>query len=360
MSDPFMLAIGLLTHLKASPPAAKPNPPKELGAGFVEATEPVLCQSPIALPSVSRVENSEPEFSPVGRNPSASWLDRQLFEGLPSESFRPRDAAGIAAHAWEVFADTSVADPVTYLPTAQSRPLSGPQMYQQRLAALRSGQTYTRIAVDSFASWWRDATDQPTYEQWKGLLASEARAIARGKGANRLAILLGDSISMWFPQERLPKGPLWLNQGISGDTSRGILSRLSALSATQPDTIYLLAGINDLRRGARDDEILWNHRQIVRRLREDHPQAEIIVQSILPTRLGTISNQRIRRLNREIAAIAQQEGAIYLDMHSQFIDPAGALRPELTTDGLHLNRQGYEIWRSALLRSQSWKVLSDS
>ena len=107
---------------------------------------------------------------------------------------------------------------------------------------------------------------QLTYEDWKNLLALEAKAITKGQGANHLSILVGDSLSMWFPTEKLPAGKLWLNQGISGDTSGGILKRLAAFSATRPDIIYIMAGINDLRKGASDETILRNHRRIIRSL----------------------------------------------------------------------------------------------
>ncbi|QFS45495.1 G-D-S-L family lipolytic protein [Nostoc sphaeroides CCNUC1] len=237
-------------------------------------------------------------------------------------------------------------------PNAQPAGLSltsGNQLYYQRLAALKTGQIYTRVNSDSLQSLWESIKKrQLTYDDWKSLLALEARAIAQGQGANHLSILVGDSLSMWFPREKLPAGKLWLNQGISGDTSSGVLKRLGAFSATRPDVIYVMAGINDLRKGASDDTILRNYRRIIRRLRQTHPKAQIIVQSILPTRLAKISNSRIRHINIQLTLIAKQQGANYLNIYSWFTDMEGNLRPELTTDGLHLSQEGYDVWRSAL------------
>ncbi|MBD2437233.1 SGNH/GDSL hydrolase family protein [Nostoc sp. FACHB-110] len=226
--------------------------------------------------------------------------------------------------------------------------VSGYQLYYQRLAALKTGQIYTRTYEDGKSSAEANKKHQLTYEDWKSLLALEAKAVTKGQGKNYLSIMVGDSLSMWFPPEKLPSGKLWLNQGISGDTSGGILKRLSAFSATRPEMIYVMAGINDLRKGLSDETILNNHRQIIRNLRKAHPKTQIIVQSILPTNLPTISNQRIRKINLQLALIAQQEGANYLNIHGWFTDFEGNLRPELTTDGLHLSREGYDVWRSAL------------
>jgi lysophospholipase L1-like esterase len=92
-----------------------------------------------------------------------------------------------------------------------------------------------------------------------------------------------------------------------------------------------MAGTNDLRQGATDQVILDNLRQIVRRLRLNHPQSQVIVQSILPTRLSVIPSERIRNLNQQIAVIAKQEGIGYLNLHTLFADGQGQLRQDLTT-----------------------------
>lgn len=239
------------------------------------------------------------------------------------------------------------------------QPASGNELYYQRIAALKAGEIYTRLP---------DATSQPlpmsakkrqlTYEDWKNLLVLEARAMAKGQGRNHLSILVGDSLSMWFPKDKLPAGELWLNQGISGDTSSGILKRLSAFSQTNPQVIYIMAGINDLLKGATDEQILQNHRRIIRYLHQVHPQTQIIIESILPTRLSIVPNSRIRNLNQQLALIAKQEGANFLNLYDFFTDYQGKLREDFTTDGLHLKPAGYNIWYSALDQVETKLALS--
>jgi lysophospholipase L1-like esterase len=234
--------------------------------------------------------------------------------------------------------------------TAIIVPRSGIQLYAQRLNALRAGRLYTRLPANSFYAEWRQAAGHPSYDQWRQLLALEARAAARGKGHRNLAVMVGDSLSQWFPVDRLPNQQLWLNQGISGDTTSGILKRLSLFSAANAETIYLMAGVNDLKRGASDREILRNINQIIQRLKQQNPDAQIVVQSILPTRSRQIPNARIAQLNSLIDIVAQRQGVNYLDLHPQFSDRAGYMRPEFTTDGIHLSPQGYEQWQMALQR----------
>lgn len=199
---------------------------------------------------------------------------------------------------------------------------------------------------------------QLTYEQWLALLQQEAIAAATDR-PKHLNVLVGDSLSLWFPPELLPTQYSWLNQGISGETSAGLLRRLELFDKTQPETIFVLIGINDLIRGVGNAELLENQRQIIYDLQQVHPQAQIVLQSILPhagdrttwqgkERLKAISNDRIRELNQELKAIAEESGIHFLDLHPLFTDAQGKLRAELTTDGLHLSTQGYLVWRSAL------------
>lgn len=232
-----------------------------------------------------------------------------------------------------------------------SVPQSGGQLYRQRLEALRVGKIYTRLPAHSFSQTWKNLQGKPTYQQWRQLLALEARAVARGQGNQQLAVMVGDSLSLWYPSDRLPPGTLWLNQAISGETTREILRRLGDFDQVRPQVIYVMAGVNDLKQGASDNDILWNLRRIVWRLQQRHPQSQIIVQSILPTRSPQISSERIWRLNRQLAAIAREDGAEFLDLYSYLADAAGSLRPDLTTDGIHLNRNGYAAWQEVLTQT---------
>ncbi|PSB31891.1 SGNH/GDSL hydrolase family protein [Stenomitos frigidus] len=216
---------------------------------------------------------------------------------------------------------------------------------------------------------------QLTYEQWVTLLRQEAKVAAESH-PKQLMVLAGDSLSLWFPPELLPPEKVWLNQGISGETSIGLLRRLQLFDQTQPKTVFVMIGINDLIRGRSAETLLANYREIVLHLKVAHPQARIVVQSILPhagsrlprsqpsphdhaapkesqavpwlPHLGLVSNGYIRQLNQALAAMAKAEGVDYLDLHPYFADAKGDLSTTLSTDGLHLSAKGYQVWRSQL------------
>ncbi|MGB3789451.1 MAG: GDSL-type esterase/lipase family protein [Phormidesmis sp.] len=197
-----------------------------------------------------------------------------------------------------------------------------------------------------------------SYEQWREVLAEDAKMMATKHPAH-LSVLLGDSLSLWFPGELMPGRRVWINQSISGEKTRGLLSRLDLLKDNDVEAVFLMIGINDLIWGESDEEILTNYKEIVRQLKQAHPNTQIVVQSILPhggeesswesrDKLAALPSERIQKMNDSLKKIAADNQAYYLDLYPIFVTGDGTLRPDLTTDGLHLNRQGYLVWRSAI------------
>lgn len=196
------------------------------------------------------------------------------------------------------------------------------------------------------------------YQEWVNLLGDEVTAMA-AKNPDHLTILLGDSLSLWFPAELLPGKRVWMNQGISGEKTHTLLKRLHLLNVADVDTIFLMIGINDLIWGQSDQEVLANYQDIMDYLVTHHPHTQVVVQSILPHGAETSSwesrhlllelpNERIQAMNKSLEKIAGDYNAHYLELYPIFSNGDGKLRADLTTDGLHLNRQGYLVWRAAI------------
>ena len=55
-----------------------------------------------------------------------------------------------------------------------------------------------------------------SYQQWIDILAEDAKQMAQ-KNPEHLTVLLGDSLSLWFPGELMPGRRVWINQSISGE-----------------------------------------------------------------------------------------------------------------------------------------------
>jgi hypothetical protein len=256
MSEPYLLAASLLTGL-VIPTSAIPQIPNlpedslslfDLAEGFQSYDSKKISPRQIAVPEFS---SQAEKSSPTGK--SLNKIDRSLpeFSGQTFSTVEQLSVIGKNRPSLGIllseFRQHGLSTPVkssfnfNSSTTKTKSPVSGSQLYQQRLASLRTGQIYTRIDNEQNleSSGELNKASKLTYQDWKRLLAMEAKAMTKGQGANRLSILVGDSLSLWFPKDKLPTGKLWLNQGISGDTSEGVSKRLSAFSATRPDVIYV-------------------------------------------------------------------------------------------------------------------------
>ena len=235
-------------------------------------------------------------------------------------------------------------------PIGSIRPRTNGQLYAQRIATLRAGELYSRIPPETFVDQWQTAWQQPTYQEWQTLLRHEAALMAIRQGDRRLTVLVGDSLYLWMPPEYLSGDRLWLNQSISGETTTHVLQRLNYFASAQPSLIYVMAGVNDIKNGVAPEVIASNMELIVQRLKIQHPQARIVVLSILPTRWSFIPGETVRQVNLQIARTVRRRGVQFMDLQSIFMDSQGLLQEDLTTDGIHLSSQGYNLLTTYLNR----------
>ncbi|MEM9422212.1 MAG: GDSL-type esterase/lipase family protein [Pseudomonadota bacterium] len=160
-------------------------------------------------------------------------------------------------------------------------------------------------------------------------------------------VFLGDSIThegMWG--EYFP-GKTVLNRGISGDTTHDILDRLSAVTALQPDKLFLMIGINDLNRSWPVDDIIGRYKNLFDRFETEMPQTKIYVQAVLPTNsdwVTPINLSDVAELNAFLETESARRQFQYIDINTVFSDSNGALRRDLSNDGIHLSGKGYSLW----------------
>ena len=142
------------------------------------------------------------------------------------------------------------------------------------------------------------------------------------------------------------------NRGIAGDTTYGVLARLDELESSQPSAVFILIGINDIFNLFYEQQIkklsdaAANIAKITSRLNNSLPNTKIFVLGLLPDHRDFITVMA-KEVNRQILSITNPNFT-FLNFHDQFaVD--GVMNPELTTDGTHLNRKGYQIWKNVLL-----------
>ncbi len=168
-------------------------------------------------------------------------------------------------------------------------------------------------------------------------------------------IFLGDSLTTEGEWSEL-LGVAVSNRGISGDTTYGVLQRLDGILENHPPEIFLMIGTNDLERRLDLAILLDNYRGILQRCHGALPETTVYVQSILPVAHRSDylhKNQAIATVNHQLAALAQEFGYPFIDLHPHFLRPTGhtgrpELDPQYSQDGVHLNGLAYERWASLI------------
>lgn len=165
-------------------------------------------------------------------------------------------------------------------------------------------------------------------------------------------IFLGNSITDGSEWSELFQNPNCKNRGISGDIVPGVLNRLETVTKGHPAMIFLMIGTNDMNHGASNDSIARAVRAVVQRIKSETPSSRLIVQSILPTNdcFGLFSGhtkrwQDVAVINAMLKTMTQEEGVEYLDLYKYFANEEGKMDPKYSNDGLHLNGNGYLLWK---------------
>lgn len=140
-----------------------------------------------------------------------------------------------------------------------------------------------------------------------------------------------------------------LNRGISGDISYGVLARIDEVLRHKPKKIFLMIGVNDLKRHVPTANIIQNYERIVQKISEKSPRTQIYLNSILPVNPDkliesflAVKNSDIAILNEALKQIASQHKKVqFVDLHQVVADSRGYLKSEMTPDGIHLEVSAY-------------------
>ena len=158
-------------------------------------------------------------------------------------------------------------------------------------------------------------------------------------------VFIGNSITEQGEDWRLKvNNPKARNRGIEGDTSDGIIARLNEITFYKPEKLFLLIGINDLFQNPYAVEKIYeNILKTVDEINSKSPNTQIFVQTVLPTTTENLI-PRIKELNILLENSAVGKPFDFINLHQRFVMLDGKMNMDFSTDGVHLNEKGYEIW----------------
>lgn len=148
----------------------------------------------------------------------------------------------------------------------------------------------------------------------------------------------------------------FIGRGISGQTSQHMLSRFQQdVIDLHPQVVVISAGTNDVAQN--NGSIL--HENIVSQIKSMVELARFngitpVVASVTPcNRFFWMPEagpaQDIIALNKLIKAYTESAGVIYVDYHSEMMEPDGSLPQKYSTDGCHPVLEGYKKMETIVL-----------
>lgn len=215
------------------------------------------------------------------------------------------------------------------------------------------------LACMLYAQSRKDQSDFPAHGEYYAQKC-DSFSVQNANLAEGQIVFIGDSITdLYILDDHYADLPLAVyNRGIGGDTTDGVLDRLQvSVFDIKPSKVVLMIGTNDVNGGVDSDRILERYEQIIRRIYEALPQVELYCMSIIPqnAQLATYSTidvaastEKILELNPGIKALAETNGATYLDLFSLLADDNDRLITAYSDDGLHLNVAGLSVWTDLL------------
>ncbi len=138
-----------------------------------------------------------------------------------------------------------------------------------------------------------------------------------------------------------------------------------ALKGTGAKKVFLLFGSNELIWCKWEDE-LAAFEKIFGLIRSVDPDAEIVVQAVLPITAAYCKKERIQidkwnSFNIELRALCERNDVAFLSFAEQVMDENGYLPKSLSNDGeYHLNEKGNEIWIAALRKYAAARIYPDA
>ena len=197
-------------------------------------------------------------------------------------------------------------------------------------------------------------------------IAAHEQLLAKAKQGRIDVYFEGDSIMRRWGATDYPKflaqwkrhfhGRNAANFGWGGDTTQNILWRLQngELDGVSPKVIVLQAGTNNLpcdricRHQPRSMKSSQASKQSSAFSSQQAPEAAIVLTGVFPRSQNMSLKKTIEQINTQLSKLDDGKKIRFLNINDRLADTEGKLFAGMSSDGLHLEAKGYDVWADAL------------
>lgn len=170
-------------------------------------------------------------------------------------------------------------------------------------------------------------------------------------------VFLGNSLTnngRWY---EMFNNPNIKNRGIVSDVVQGVSDRVELVTSGHPKKIFLLIGVNDVSHHLTADSIVTAVENLIIKIKKETPETELFLQSWLPinndfNRYKNMKGKEQTMLegNVLLEQVARRQGVKWINLFPLLADRQCKLFKHMTNDGLHLNDEGYKVWREEVAK----------
>ena len=190
-----------------------------------------------------------------------------------------------------------------------------------------------------------------TSSKWeREISAIEARNRSNPPPTGCIVFVGSSSIRLWTNLAADFPGLPVVNCGFGGSMlADSVIFADRIIVPLAPRQVVVYAGGNDINAGKDPALVYGDFVALVQRLRSKMPQVRIAFISVAPNPARWSQVDQVRRLNSLVAAYCNKEGLDFINVFPLMLDMKGEPKPEIfVADRLHMNAQGYALWREAV------------
>ena len=200
-------------------------------------------------------------------------------------------------------------------------------------------------------AFWREHDRQMLFDfPWLARYKDADAKLGPPAADENRVVFMGDSITEgWKLDESFP-GKLYINRGISGQTTPQMVLRFHQdVVNLKPKVVVILGGINDIaaNTGPMSLEDTENNFKAMTEIASANG-IKVVLCSVLPAydfpwSPGMQPAPKVIELNKWISSFALSKGFVYVDYYAAMKDDRGGLPSNLSRDGVHPNAAGHAI-----------------
>ncbi|NNK27292.1 MAG: G-D-S-L family lipolytic protein [Flavobacteriaceae bacterium] len=144
-----------------------------------------------------------------------------------------------------------------------------------------------------------------------------------------------------------------INTGFGGSHMSDLLYFIDeTVLRFMPSKVYIYEGDNDIASNKRPRQILKTTKKVTKRIITEIPNVQIRYISAKPSPSRWAYKEQYERFNRLLKRYCNKKGQLdFIDVWNPMLTEYGRPKPHIfVEDSLHMNRQGYLIWKDIICR----------